>query len=113
MKAHDLDAILADVLAPIEPKPEVHITWAPHTELADGEHWAQWRKYSELGHWIGIWVGLQKAPAYVVRYLVAHEVLHVLLPPRKGCAHHRGFRVAERMVPQYARATAWLERHAK
>jgi hypothetical protein len=109
--AHDLDALLLEVLAPFPAAPPIRISWAPRAEMADGQHWAQWRKLSTTGHWIGIWDGLQTAPRYVLLYLVRHEVLHVLLPPRRGCAHHKYFRIAERMTHSYLRATKWLDSH--
>jgi hypothetical protein len=109
---HDLGAILAEVLALFPGLPPVRITWAPAAELAEGEHWAQWRRLHDGAQWIGVLDSLQRAPRYVLVYLVGHEVLHVALPPHGACCHHRAFRVAERLLPHYARASAWLERHA-
>ena len=108
---HDLNSLLAEVLTHFRPMPPIHIAWA---DLTADEHCGQAR-WTDDGHFIGVGVQLQRAPKYVVRYLIFHEVLHFALPPRMGTKnllhHHRAFRVAERIWPDYTRAAAWLERH--
>jgi hypothetical protein len=115
--AHDLDAILTDTRAVIPYTPKnIRITWAdPHClKVGARDAWAMWCKYVEDDHWIAVSSELQRAPAYVVRYLVAHEVLHAVFPPRRGSRvkHTKAHVVAERIWPDYVRANAWLEAHA-
>ena len=55
-------------------------------------------------------------PAYFVRYIVFHEMLHAFLkvdetsPGGRRRVHTREFKQRERACPDYARAVAWPER---
>jgi predicted metal-dependent hydrolase len=75
------------------------------------DSWAECYYWPKPVRTIGIHERAKRAPAYVVRYLVMHELLHIALPPRKNVHHHRSFLVAERLLPCYDRACKWLERH--
>ncbi len=51
-------------------------------------------------------------PAWFVRYIIHHELLHGVFPPEKGPRgrrriHPPAFRTAERAHPDHARATTW------
>ena len=106
-----LDPMLATAAAVLGLS-NVAVTWA---ELPPNIA-AEWR-CAEGNHWIGVSSRYRRAPRYVLQYLIFHEALHAKLPPRKYVAssavrlHHYAFRVAERLIPNYARAVAWLERH--
>ncbi len=113
---HDLDAILADVSRHFDRLPPVHVAWVEPGK-ARPEYWCaadDWGCHvRENGaHFIGLAPELKRAPRYVVRYMLAHELLHIALPPRGRCAHHRAFRIAERLWPDFERANAWLDSHA-
>jgi hypothetical protein len=93
--------------------PPVHVCWASPAELDrdGGKVWAAVEKREGV-HFIAVRETLRfSAPSFVLDYLLAHEVLHVVLPPRGRCWHHRAFRIAERLLPNYHRANKWLERH--
>lgn len=56
-------------------------------------------------------------PAYVVRYIVFHEMLHALLgleesPTGRRIIHPPRFRQIEQTYPDYQRACAWIENPA-
>lgn len=50
-------------------------------------------------------------PAYVLRWLVGHELLHRLIPWQGRDFHPASFLVAERELPWTARANRWLQKH--
>jgi hypothetical protein len=55
-------------------------------------------------------------PVWFVRYVLFHELLHAVLPPRRGRGsrwiHHGAeFRRRERDYADYARAIAWEDAH--
>lgn len=54
-------------------------------------------------------------PDFFVRYVLFHEMLHVVTPPeeRAGQRHYHGraFRARERSYPDYQRAVAWEREH--
>jgi len=55
-------------------------------------------------------------PVWFVRYVLFHELLHAVLPPRRGRGsrwiHHGAeFRRCERAYADYARAIAWEDAH--
>jgi hypothetical protein len=55
-------------------------------------------------------------PDFFVRYVVFHELLHAVLPPRRGegsrwIHHGREFRRRERAYADYERAIAWEKAH--
>jgi hypothetical protein len=54
-------------------------------------------------------------PEFVLDYVVYHELLHILIPPRQGSGskrivHSAAFTRAERRFPQWQEAEAWLTR---
>jgi predicted metal-dependent hydrolase len=105
----DLEPILQRVVDVIgEPLPTIRVTWAePGHQL--GTDWAQCLLRPVGGErWIAISTRAKRAPLYVLTYLVLHEVLHIACPPRGRCKHHKAFRVAERLWPDYCRANRWL-----
>ena len=110
---HDLDATLLEVLTHFAKLPQITIDWVdldevgPSLFLEHGDYACCVEK--EGAYFIGIHPAMKKAPKYVVRFLVFHEVLHVALPPVGRQAHHKAFRVAERVWPDCARADAWLD----
>ena len=105
---HDLDALLATVCARLRFVPRnIRITWALDSELDNGNHWAQWRRYPHDGHWIGLAAQLKTAPRYVVEYLVGHEVLHAIFPYKRA-QHSKAHIVACYLLPHRAAAERWL-----
>ena len=107
--AHDLDAILSEVLAHFAPMPTIHITWVEHRDAArHHNYWGQaW--WTRDGRFLGISKRLHRAPKYVIRYVVFHEVLHVALGTTR---HHKAFRIAERLWSKWERAERWLKSHS-
>ena len=76
--------------------------------------------YDQEGSVVRIHVALDQpaVPLYFVRYVLFHELLHAVHPPRKGAGarwvhHGREFRKRERAYPDYARAIAWEKAHIK
>lgn len=95
-----------------ERPPEVTLSWAESLHWSDGDEcWAMWQKFNGA-HFVAVHRPLVRAPMYVLEYLLMHELLHIVLPPRGKCAHHRAFCTAEYMCPVTARARAWLDRRA-
>jgi len=66
--------------------------------------------YVRAGHIVRIHPVLDRpsVPAWFVRYVLFHEILHAALP---GAEHGPPFRARERMYPDYARATRWQRAH--
>lgn len=112
-----LDQLLLEVLKQFEVVPKrVSVSWVDLDAVSpeafdENKDWACcW--YAETGiSYVGIHPCLKGAPAYVLRYLIFHEVLHVVLPPVGRCAHHKAFRVAEHLHKDYTKANSWLEKH--
>lgn len=57
-------------------------------------------------------------PEYFVRFILFHELLHVVLPPQTGqdgrwVHHSKEFRKRERAHPDYARALEWERQHLR
>lgn len=85
--------------------------------------WGQRKGWARLGHYDPIHhtitlspvLDSPKVPEYVVRYIVYHEMLHVVfedMPVRGFRKHHPAeFRRAERGYPDYARASKFLREH--
>lgn len=115
--SHDLGAIVATMIMKHFPgMPAVHVAWVVPAK-ARPEYWCaddDWGCHARVNgeHFIGLAPELARAPRYVVRYMIMHELLHIALPPRGRLAHHRAFRVAERLWPDYIRANRWLDAHA-
>jgi hypothetical protein len=59
-----------------------------------------------------------KVPEFVLDYVVYHELLHIVIPPRRGSGtkrivHPKEFKVAEAKFPQRADAERWLSKLAR
>lgn len=56
-----------------------------------------------------------EVPAWFVRFVIFHEMLHQAMPPRtiggRRVAHTPEFRIAEQAYPDYDRAIAWEREH--
>lgn len=114
--SHDLDGLLLEVLQKFESlSKRVLVSWVDldsvsRDDFDENKDWA----CCLLGHtevaFVGLHPCLVKAPKYVLRYLIFHEVLHLALPPHGRNCHHKAFRVAERLHPDYVRANRWLEK---
>ncbi len=55
----------------------------------------------------------EHVPEFVLDYVVYHELLHIVMPPRMGSGgkriiHPKEFKAAERRFPQWREAEAWL-----
>lgn len=105
-----LEGILLEALTHFDTKGwrPVTITWCAPSELISDESWWAAAYVKDGVNHIGISDELKRAPRYVLRYLVIHELLHFALPARGRCWHHRAFRVAERLAPKYSQACSWL-----
>jgi len=66
--------------------------------------------YARAGHIVRIHPVLDRpsVPAWFVRYVLFHEILHAALP---GAEHGPAFRARERTYPDYPRATRWQRAH--
>ncbi len=57
----------------------------------------------------------EEIPAYFVRFVIFHEMLHQAIPPRlvggRRISHSAEFRACERAYPDYERAIAWERAH--
>lgn len=59
-----------------------------------------------------------RVPEFVLDYVLYHELLHIVHPPRVGrtgkrVIHHKEFREAERRFPQQKEADGWLSKLAQ
>jgi predicted metal-dependent hydrolase len=113
---HDLDKILAEVRTWLPGLGPITVSWVKPgaAKLANFNAKDDWAScvHGRGMSWIGLSPRLKRAPGYVLKYLIGHEVLHVSLPPRGTVAHHRAFRVAEGLLPKARQAMAWLDAHA-
>jgi hypothetical protein len=110
---HDL-ATLRGLLSELETRfesfPPLSIDWIDSDRL--DEHFGC--PVAAACHWFGdvrtivISDVYRQAPLYVLRYLILHEALHVIHPPRGREAHHRVFRIAEQCSPDYLRGARWI-----
>jgi hypothetical protein len=85
--------------------------------------WGQRKGWARLGHYDPIHhtitlspvLDSPRVPEYVVRYIVYHEMLHVIFEdmPSSGFRKHHPaeFRRTERAYPDYARANKFLREH--
>ncbi|MHC4974781.1 MAG: hypothetical protein ACYTG3_20890 [Planctomycetota bacterium] len=66
--------------------------------------------YAPAGHVVRVHPVLDRpsVPAWFVRYVLFHEILHAALP---GADHGPAFRARERAYPDYGRAAAWQRVH--
>lgn len=111
---HDLDAILLDALGRFgRLHCRVEIAWVD-LDAVDAVDFAEHDDFAAVV-WhagvacVGLHPWLRRAPRYVLLYLVCHEILHLAL----GCEGHPvAFGVAERLLPGYSKACAWLDVHA-
>jgi hypothetical protein len=111
-RAVDLDASLLRVRALFDCRQRIQIAWVDLDEVSerffDEPIDLAAITYRDGQALIGVHPRLRHAPQYVVDYLVGHEMLHIALGTFD---HPRAFGVAERLLPGYLRATAWLEAH--
>jgi len=116
----DLQALLIEIRAQIPyapPLAKLRISWVDPQQLhPDTKYWAMWHRLGPDEHWIGVNAVLRdhKAPLYVLRCLIRHELLHAVFPPRRGAKrlHPKAHVVAERLGAgrDWARFNAWLDR---
>ncbi|PJZ55007.1 SprT-like domain-containing protein [Leptospira adleri] len=83
--------------------------------------WGKGSSKTRLGHFdpshrmivINPILGRQVVPAFVLEYIVFHELLHVYIPATrkngKNIIHGKEFRSLERKYPDYLRANQWLK----
>ena len=116
--SHDLDALLLEVTDYFgHVSRRVHLSWVDLDEV-DAELFDEVNDYaccdlSKPGEaFIGLHPKLKRAPRYVVFHVICHEILHVELPPRGRCWHHRAFRLAERLCRHFKRSEQWFD-HVK
>lgn len=109
----DLDALLLTALGWFAPLPHrIHIDFVDLDDVdpsvfREQSDWACCIGKRE-GLFIGIHPALKRAPKYVLLYLIGHELLHLAIPPHAGMHHPPAFYVAERLLPNYAKACHWL-----
>ena len=117
---HDLQRYLVEVASRLERFPAgVRICWVEPAQLAAQipgvafYFWAMCVRPKPLSPFyvLGISTELLRAPAYVLRWLILHECLHVVIKPYVGRWHPYHFRQAERSHPDYERANLWLDAH--
>lgn len=46
-------------------------------------------------------------PDFFVKYIIYHEMLHTLVPTKRGVMHSREFKERERLFPDYDKAVSW------
>lgn len=114
---HDLDAYLLEVLTHFEKLPQIEIDWVDLDEV-DPSLFLETNDCAccvqqDGAFFIGVHPAMKKAPKYALLFLVFHEVLHVAFPPHGREAHHRAFRIAERIWPDYARAETWFRKNSR
>lgn len=96
-----------------------------HDQLAPPQLvWSQRRTRRKLGHYessrdrivLSRSLDSPRVPAYVVAYVLYHELLHkhcgIHWQNGRQRAHTREFRAAEQQFQQYDAAIAWLEQHS-
>jgi len=111
---HDLDALLLEVLQKLPPLPHrVFIEWVD-LDAVDPKAFDEKKDWAAIegrkdGMFIGLHPLLKRAPKHVVKYLIFHELLHLLIPPDATGAHPRAFNVAECLWPGYVKACTWLD----
>lgn len=110
-----LEACVRRVSALFEGLPPTHVCWATEEEIKAHTGFVAWA--AMMPGDVAV-VALRddlrtRAPRYVIEYLLAHELLHVKLPKRGREWHHKAFRVADRLLPHFARANDWLQRYER
>lgn len=85
--------------------------------------WSFRKSRTILGHYdsahasitISRWLDSPSVPSYLVKYLVYHEMLHIVYPVQRNghrrIVHSREFQAAERQFPQYELARRAMKRH--
>jgi hypothetical protein len=114
---HDLDEILAECLRVpcLRLASDATIRWGRHSRPRSK---SGTRRKVDLGEYdpaknrVTVNPILDKpwVPKYYVRSIVAHELLHKLIPPVGDEWHHAAFLEAERDLPDAKRALAWHEK---
>ena len=120
-RVHDLDRLAAELLAgELQGEERLSeppaITWGRRTRQA--RHSLRLGSYTAPERLVRIHPVLDQegVPDWFVRYIVFHELLHVVLPPRPSSGrrllrHPPEFRAREREYPDYDRAIAWQEQN--
>ncbi len=106
----------------------LRVSLAMDLQLADAPRlgWSRTRSTRRFGHHDGDHDCIilsralddPKVPEFVLDFVVYHELLHIVHPPRMGSGnkrivHPREFRAAEARFPQRKEAEAWLTRIAR
>ncbi|RAL24936.1 hypothetical protein DL240_01630 [Lujinxingia litoralis] len=113
---HDLQAMLDRWRArfPVEALNDIVITWGRYGR---GRRSIRFGSFDFDRRLIRIHPVLDQAwvPDYFVEFVVYHELLHALFPPRqlanRRVVHTRSFREMEERFPRYAEAMAWEQRN--
>jgi hypothetical protein len=124
-RCHDLELLAADLLRNelagdfASPADLPHLTWGRQGQSRT-RHSIRLGSYDQEGSVVRLHASLDQpaVPSWFVRYVLFHELLHAIHPPRKGAGarwihHGREFRRREHAYPDYARALAWEEAHIK
>lgn len=107
-----LHGLLAELQVRFECLPEVSIDWISEDQLTDYFGCAVCAACYIPTRTVVVSDEYQRAPLYVLRYLVLHEALHLLHKPVGTNMHPRAFRVAEQASSDYVKALRWLHRHS-
>jgi hypothetical protein len=116
---HDLDAILAELCQRYFPNcAEVRIGWGRWSGRARPRS-IRFGTYRPDSQAIRIHPALDQAfvPGYFVEFIVYHELLHHVIPPRRVNGryqiHSPEFHRRERAFLAYAEAIAWRQQHLR
>jgi hypothetical protein len=122
-KAHDLYAILSDVVETYFPGHalDVLVTWARRTEprSSDGRATIKLGSYSAPERLIRVHPALDHdwVPRYFLSFIVYHELLHHVIPAvslaGRTILHPREFAEKEREFRYYERAVRWERKHIR
>lgn len=111
---HDLAALaaplfLTDFVLDFEERDRPKVTWGRRGR-SRARRSLHLGSYARGGHIVRIHPVLDRpsVPAWFVRYVLFHEILHAALP---GAEHGPAFRARERTYPDYRRATHWQRAH--
>lgn len=96
---------------------KISIAWSKHNAK-------KCRRYRTLGSYcsvkkhIKIHPILKKCPDFFLEYVIYHEMLHHVLPPKKDClgrryVHHAEFKQQEKLFPDFEKAKKWEQDNMK
>jgi hypothetical protein len=113
---HNLDTLAAPLLATefvldFEERGHPGLTWGRRGR-SRARRSLHLGSYAPSGHVVRVHPVLDRpsVPAWFVRYVLFHEILHAALP---GTDHGPAFRVRERAYPDYDRAARWQRAHIR